>query len=474
MENILFTGKGIYQKPQDTGRSERAAIQAGEAILSAARTKLDNALAAKKDFRALMDIDPVQLVSIKATEEQMKQLEAFNQKYTDLYAKRKGKLTIVDEMNIMRDKAALQNNQNKWLAKQKQVQADWETVQNPRNWDVYDISAWTESYRNFLETGEYQSETALQPATPSDQWVLTNFKIPNATTTQTEEKVKDGKLVYKQVGTKEEAQALIWDIAFEPSGRGMKWMIKKFNELPKDVQKKYLESEPAGGWEPSMHENPIVRAVQEEYWQMFIKKTDAVKVPMTSSTEKPKSELQTFYAGGSSYKYVPPESNQRLIGDEQFNDFYEFTRAPSNWTFAVDEGRILDTYFSEGSLIEQDEFVTEGNRISGVVIKGQLIGYDKEKDEFVFNVADNYRGTSFHKTGAGDKIAVPRSAVQDQFGDLKIKVDGKIVKISDIKPEKTKSGKVIPYLEWIKTPAGQTPDGKPKTAAEWKEAMKVT
>jgi hypothetical protein len=91
-------------------------------------------------------------------------------------------------------------------------------------------------------------------------------------------------------------------------------------------------------------------------------------------------------------------------------------------------------------------------RVTKKTLQLQYTGYDEETDQLTFLTESNYYGGD--QLGKGDQIAMQSEDVPPEFKDIEILVEGKKVKIKDVKREKPSAPKVS-YPDWKKAnPSG--------------------
>jgi hypothetical protein len=91
-------------------------------------------------------------------------------------------------------------------------------------------------------------------------------------------------------------------------------------------------------------------------------------------------------------------------------------------------------------------------RVTKKTLQLQYTGYDENTDQLTFLTESNYYGDDTN--GKGDQIAIQFKDVPPKFGELEILVEGKRVKIKDVKREKPSAPKVS-YPDWKKAnPSG--------------------
>ena len=426
-----FTGKDTAVTLPDSGRLDRAQERLSNTIIDADKIKYDAFKENEKWLLEQGDVDLAPLISAGATAAMAGELEQFNKDITTLTkGKNLSNLPLQDKQEIMRRKNILESRQNKYLGDQQKYQMAEQAV---RNSDKYDKEEFYERWgKPMATTGVFNEEPLpVKAIDPSLYYTQRRNKIYGTQTSGEAEfrvnqyGVREEKKPEYSASPEEAKAAIAADIY---SNEGLrKGYFNEFVKLPKSEQLKYLDANKDGtisenekkalGSNDEFSYNPIVAYAQDKYLNTSRYTTGQFGAPTSVPGSGSTSDMKTFkYGTGSPTKYTPVEAIPTTIGSTSYQKYHPFGQ--------------FETYYIPSESIDIKN--TNGNRefTTNKSLRVIPLGYDEVTDEFIFKVTQNYKSQG--SRGNGDEIAVKRSKLPSEFGDIQVMVNKKPTLIRDV------------------------------------------
>ena len=323
---ILFTGQDVSYEPRTTGELQASAKRFDEKIQQGMAIQREDRLLDEKFFMGMSDIDPIQVMSDKITQEQEDLLNGFNDKWTDVYTKQSGTLTQAQKSAMARDRRALEAKQAKWQAAQSRFEYDTEMIKrdSQRANPILDMDTYKANAENYYQTGEYEGGLDWAPVSPYTYFEKKGKTWKGASpTTEEVTSIQGNEQVTRKVeisGTPEESRESVkQEILGDNTGRLLRGTIEEFQSQPDDVKQRYLVSGPVDTPE---EKNAVIRWAQDTYAPL-LRRVDQ------TTRDKELREGDRWYGGrgvsstGKVYFQADENVQGQLIGTGkglQFND----------------------------------------------------------------------------------------------------------------------------------------------------------
>ncbi len=422
---ILYTGRGLAaQLPKDTGGLGRLS----DFIAKAEEIKYKAFKENEQEFLKSSNIDPVFFISAANQKAQTGLLNNFNQKWAGEYKKYQGNLPMDVKQQMQTEKNLLVAEQQKMMAMQKMWEEEDELVK--KNPAVFDEKEHALKTMQLMNKGEFDYTTLPYRAKPvSSKLIQLRGKI--GTVTQKTIPVKDApgyQQSYNTQGTREDiAPIIIYEVFNDPAT--MKDMMNGWKSLPLSVKNELLDTDKIGGVSEAERkagevvtmdkENPILKWYIDENYKYAIKEEPVGEI--SAIKEAPKGGSSVFKGFGGDKRYDPTEARSVPIGQTRYTTYHEIKGMPSQEA-TFNKGRVLDT---EGETLLQPN----------TPITSRVIGYDEDKDEFIFIATKNFINLADQwakSYGEGLRFSVKRSDLPDMYNDFDIIKDGKTVKVGSV------------------------------------------
>ncbi len=422
---ILYTGKGLAAEiPKDGGGLGRLS----DFIAKAEEIKYKAFKENEQEFLKASNVAPKFFLSAANQKAQSILLDAFNKKWAANWKKSGYNMTSEEKMQMQAEHNFIIEKQNEMLAKQKMWEEEDELVKkNPAVFDEKEHALKTIDYMN---KGDFDYTTLPYRAKPiSSKLIQLRGKI--GTVTQKTIPVKDTpgyQQSYNTQGTRDDiAPIIVHEVYNDPAT--MKDMMNGWKSLPLSVKNELLDTDKIGGVSEAERkagevvtmdkENPILKWYIDENYKYAIKEEPVGEI--SAIKEAPKGGSSVFKGFGGDKRYDPTEARSVPIGQTRYTTYHEIKGMPSQEA-TFNKGRVLDT---EGETLLQPN----------TPITSRVIGYDEDKDEFIFIATKNFINLADQwakSYGEGLRFSVKRSDLPDMYNDFDIIKDGKTVKVGSV------------------------------------------
>lgn len=422
----LYSGKGLSAPlPSDGGR---ATSRLSDFIVQAEEIKYKAFRENEQEFLKNSNIDPVFLISTKNRDAQMDMLNAFNQKWAQKFKESGYNLSTEDKKALLTEKNFLLANQQDMQAKQDLwLQHRNMIMQNPNK---FDAEEWATHDANYRVSGEYDLVAPPIKARSLDMALeenpINSAAIPGEDIQETRSGIKGVRAV-TYGGTEEQGRKRVADMILSDEAYA-KDVSKQFMSLDEATKLQYLDADKNGAISPEERKNfnPIIKWAQDTKWQKGVKQSlsqwRATPGQTGGGANAGLPTLADF--GKPSSKYTPQAaSDVGVIGQTPYRTFHKFDTVNSIDLPTGVRYRVLNP---SG---EKEEVA------KGIIITGDLVGYDEERDEFVFIATKDFKGLDTGMSrGKDTRFAVKRSDLNlPQYNNLQVSIGGKNVAIKDIK-----------------------------------------
>lgn len=427
MADILYTGKGLATKlPTDNGS---AMNRLSDFIVKAEELKYKTFRENEKEFLKSSNVDPLFFISDKSQRVQTELLSDFNNKWAQEYKKYQGNLP-------MSVKQQMQSEKNIIIAQQQKMQSDMERAMQDRNIISKDVRGELDHidadkrWNDYINTGTYDT-SPLQPSAIDPDYHYSK-NINKGTGTASKVKIttnKGGKVIteekYASASEEEARQMVEADILSSP--RIAKGFVKKFQALKEtdpDEYKRRLDTnkddilDKAEEQEAKQVGNPIIEWAKDTFWQKRIIVRD---IETTKPETTKKTGGSSFTGFGKPINYDPTEARSLKVGQTDYSSFHDFGNIPVQ-DVTVKEIRVLNP---EGETVMNPESP----------ISADLIGYDENKDEFIFIATKDFLSVyNQFMSGKGKdwRFAVKKADLPDKYKEWEIIKDGKTIKVGSV------------------------------------------
>lgn len=414
--DILYTGKGFSQPLQSDGG--RSMSRLSDFITKAEELKYSTFKQNEQEFLKNSNIDPAFFISTANQKTQAGLLEAYNQKWSQKMKQSGYNMSMEDKMAMQAEKnyiianqQEMQTRQDLWMQHRNMI------MQNPTKFDAEEWAQYDDVYRR---TGEYPLVSPPIKAHSLDMALEDNPVVGNVW--QYTEKEEQGGLPglreTSYSGDETQARKRVRDLIIQDEAVA-KDAVKQFNSLDEQTKLQYLDADKNGTISPEEKKdfNPIIKWAQDTKWKTALKINESKwkSVARGTSTNKPKFSFK--YGTGNWVNYTPPKAIRQKLGATTYEKYHPFGQ--------------FETYEIPTQDIEIQTM--NGNRIKVAQknLSVKLTGYSEDRDEFTFTVMKDYM--SNNSRGQGDQIAVKRSQLPLEWGDIQIELDdGKVVKVGSL------------------------------------------
>ena len=417
--STLYSGKGLSAPlPSDGGK---ATSRLSDFIVKAEEIKYKAFRENEQEFLKNSNIDPVFLISTKNRDAQMDMLNAFNQKWAQKFKESGYNLST-------EDKKALLTEKNFLLANQQDMQAKQDLWLQHRNMIMQDqgrtldMDEWSKFDEVYRRTGEYPLVAPPVRAKDFAGYLRTKSQgiknqaylnqIPSKYGYFEEE-------VWNVAPGKEEAE--IDSAVMDADPAATKGLLRDWEKVDVTEKQKIIQEADTLG------KNPISLWASRNpaYKEAIVTKDKTGRRIPTVSGGGANANLPTLADFGKpSSKYTPQAaSDVGVIGQTPYRTFHKFDTVNSIDLPTGVRYRVLNP---SG---EKEEVA------KGIIITGDLVGYDEERDEFVFIATKDFKGLDTGMSrGKDTRFAVKRSDLNlPQYNNLQVSIGGKNVAIKDIK-----------------------------------------
>lgn len=427
--DVIYTGRGLSTKlPTDSGNAMQGLANF---VAKAEETKFNVFQKNKDAFMKMTDVDPVMFLTTANQATQAKLLDDFNKEAAQIY-KNSGGFPSMEEMQ------RIQAKKNFLISKQQEMQSDMERYLADREAISRDINGnldkdeFTQREQGYFGGGRY-GESPLS-ASPLDVGLYLNRDVNKAQGTPTPEykTIKiggvDQKVTISKSATEPEARDYIGRLMVS-NPRIAKGIVKEIQQLKTTAPQEYVRIfDKTGDGTVDQYEekeagyvsNPIIKYAQDKYWQNAIK-TDESKPSGLGSEDNTDVNISVFKGFGKDIKYRPTETRDAgTFGQTPYKTFHDLN-VP-----------VQDVNVKEIRVLNPDG---ESVRKNPGAITADLVGYDEEKDEFIFIATKDFYDLESY-TGAKGKdlrFAVKRADLPEKYDEWEILKNGQKTKVG-VKP----------------------------------------
>jgi hypothetical protein len=423
--NPLYTGRSSAVEFPELDSIARSQQRTGELQIKGEEMKLNKVLKDKERFQTMLAIDPVAAISTKNATDQAVMLESYNNKWAKKYVDAKGELSFADELEMAKDKSMLQAAQKKIMADQEQYLRAKDVYQRDTR-GYYDKQRFQEAEQEYFKSGVLPTDILDVAPQSMTGWLRTAAKgLP----TKTVPTVVNGMKVDTKVIDKADAQNLILEGMSEEAR--LKQVLLDFDNWTKTAPQKevyaLLQDYDKNG-------NGIISPEESQYAHQGANIADNPiakwamnnQAYLDNAMGTQESASKNIPTGRASTSTTPSEArNAGVIGQTQYNAYHDFGNAKVE-DFSPNEIRVLNP--------EGEQVIKPQSPISA-----DLVGYDEEKDEFIFiskgNFQNIYATNKYdpnQPAGTNWRFAVKRVHLPDKYNKMEVLKGGKSVKIGSL------------------------------------------
>lgn len=420
----LYTGQNAGVDIPSLDKLTRSQERMEDMFTKANELRLKSFKEGEKQFLEMGNVDLETYMSGKNMEDQANLKEAYNENAARILRARGGNFndfTTQDWVELQKGRQALESAQAKWTSDLEKYKLDAQTMERDAG-RTYDENAWRGQVEEYLKTGIYpEKPLPIKKKSITDGLAAISNQYKGEVETELVTTPIAGAAPVKQKVwanmPREQAEYEIKNLILSEPGYYMS-VIDDFESLPAAEQAKWLDDVDKSGTidetDINKQENKIIAWAQqyEPYLNATIKRGSSAYSNVGGSNTTGQSKLKI---GNSTSYYTPPSSTIGQVGKKPLREYYQFLK--------------LGSY--DINLINATLLNNQGNEISvNKILKMQPVGYDRQEDAFVFKVNQNYRSSD--SDGVNDVVLIKRADVPDDFWELEINVDGKVVKIKDL------------------------------------------
>lgn len=398
---ISYTGKNVTPEINFAQGLSQASNAAQQKLLGAEQMKLNKALQDEQFVMQETTTPVIQFSSPAAMQNQLNLIEGFKKKWGQRMSKDHGMLSVKDKAELLQDKQNLQSIQKKYLANDREVQRELNILNSDKAGD-YNKEHANQVYSHYYKTGELVG--SLLSLNPRD--TVAHFQKYPLLHGETETVDINGKRVTRFKDPKQGYDYYLSTIYSDD--RFLKDLVNKFSELDPKIQQKYLK-EADGKNKGVIDEGEKQNAIVAYGWDLNKSAILHEKsVPITKGQPK------------AGYGYTYSAMNKTINYNPSPLITAKFTSSPKyeKGTTNIIPGKSEEFHYFRLSDIPEDVNIQKGESTwgndpdkiyYGGLAKGEVVGYDPEKDKFVVRL-----------TRVGDKMISKNTIVlksADELGD---------------------------------------------------------